>query len=66
MTTKELTEEQRENILKAKDLIYDNFSWGKTEEGLLFDYWSEVYKVLNRIANSKVKKFCSECGREIE
>ncbi|MFW6283017.1 MAG: hypothetical protein ACOC1P_03115 [Minisyncoccales bacterium] len=62
MTKENLTKEKRENILKARQLLFDNFIWGDTKEG--YDYWFKVDKALERIAKSK--QYCKCCGRELE
>jgi ssDNA-binding Zn-finger/Zn-ribbon topoisomerase 1 len=63
MTKQDLTKEQRENILKARDLIDCNFIWYKTKEGR--NYWNKVSYALGRIAKSNVKK-CPKCGEILE
>lgn len=63
MTTQKLTKEQREKIIEARYIIYNDFAWVCTKEGL--EYWRKVYEALDRIAYSNIKK-CPHCGEEIE
>ncbi|MFW6233441.1 MAG: hypothetical protein ACOC3Z_02140 [Nanoarchaeota archaeon] len=62
MTEEKLTKEKKENILKARELILNNFSWKDTKEGE--SYWIKVHDALERIAESK--QYCKCCGRELE
>lgn len=61
-TTEKLTKEQREKILKARELI-NYLDWSETKEG--FGYWARVVEALERIANSNVKR-CPHCKEVLE
>ena len=45
-----LSLEDRENLMKAAELISRSFTWRKSKEGR--DYWRKVYNELMRIAET--------------